>query len=123
MAQAAEGCFSRHEGIERFTDGSMMEQIEDLGAEYGDPAGCVVCHGGTPEATTAEAAHQDVPDALAESDGPQRFFPGPGAVWIACKTCGQCHTDQAARLTKSPMNTEAGNDARWGGVAELECEQ
>ena len=115
---AAEGCLSCHEGIEKFTDGPMIEQIEELGADYGDPAGCVICHGGTPDATTAEAAHQGAPQELMEADGPQMFYPDPGAVWIADNTCGQCHAGYAERLTKSLMNTEAGklqgNLWSWG---------
>ena len=58
VAQAAEGCLTCHEGIERFTDGPMIEQIEVMGEDYGDPGGCVICHGGTPSATTPEEAHK-----------------------------------------------------------------
>ncbi|MDH3792206.1 MAG: hypothetical protein OES41_10710, partial [Rhodospirillales bacterium] len=43
-AQAAgTGCLSCHEGIERFSDGAMQDTIEAIGADYGDPGGCVVC--------------------------------------------------------------------------------
>ena len=116
--RAQEGCLSCHEGIEQFTDGIMMEQIQDLGAEYGDPGGCVICHGGTPSATTAEAAHSGAPPDLTESAGPPMFYPDPGAVWIAENTCGQCHAGYAERLAKSLMNTEAGklqgNLWSWG---------
>lgn len=48
-AEAAQnGCLSCHEGIERFSDGGMQETIETMGADLGDPGGCVVCHGGDP---------------------------------------------------------------------------
>ena len=117
LAQA-KGCLSCHEGIERFADGEMMEQIETLGADHGDPGGCVMCHGGDPSATTAEAAHQGSPSELVDAGGPHLFYPDPGAVWIADKSCGQCHADYAERLTKSLMNTEAGklqgNLWSWG---------
>ena len=56
LAAAAEGCLTCHEGIERFSEGDMQDTIEAMGADLGDPGGCVVCHGGNPEATEAEAA-------------------------------------------------------------------
>jgi hypothetical protein len=112
------GCLSCHEGIERFSDGAMMDSIAALGADVGDPGGCVVCHGGTPGATTKDAAHSGAPVDLGEADGPQLFYPDPGSVWIAKNTCGQCHDGYAERLQKSLMNTEAGklqgNFWSWG---------
>ena len=48
---AEKGCLSCHEGIEDFTQGVMMETIQAMGPDYGDPDGCVVCHGGTPTGT------------------------------------------------------------------------
>ena len=114
------GCLSCHEGIEKFTGGIMMEQIEALGPDYGDPAGCVVCHGGTPTGLTAEEAHSGTVADLAEADGPHTFYPDPGAVWIADKSCGQCHDGYAERLKLSLMNTEAGklqgNLWSWGVI-------
>ncbi len=115
---AEKGCLACHEGIERFTDGPMMESIEAMGADYGDPGGCVVCHGGDPKATTAEAAHRGAPKELTDAGGPELFYPDPGSVWIAGRTCGQCHAGYAERLAKSLMNTEAGklqgNFWSWG---------
>ncbi len=115
---ASKGCQSCHEGIERFTDGPMMDAIAALGTAYNDPGGCVVCHGGNPGATTAEAAHTGTPEALKTAGGPELFYPDPGAVWIADRTCGMCHQGYAERLTKSLMNTEAGkiqgNLWSWG---------
>lgn len=115
---AEKGCLSCHTGIEQFTDGLMMETIMDTGVEHGDPGGCVICHGGTPNATTADQAHSGAPADLIEAGGPDLFFPDPGSVWIADKTCGQCHDGYAERLTKSLMNTEAGklqgNLWSWG---------
>ena len=89
------GCLSCHEGIEKFSTGAMMESIAALGADVGDPGGCVVCHGGTPGATTRDAAHSGTPADLKEADGPQLFYPDPGSVWIAKNTCGQCHDGYA----------------------------
>jgi hypothetical protein len=80
---APTGCLSCHEGIERFSDGAMQDTIEAMGADLGDAGGCVVCHGGDPAATTAEAAHEGAPKDLTEAGGPQRFYRDPGSVSIA----------------------------------------
>ncbi len=115
---AEKGCLACHDGIEKFTDGLMIEQIEAMGADFNDPAGCVVCHGGTPGATTAQEAHQGSPSDLVEAGGPHVFYPDPGAITVADKACGQCHDGYASRLAKSLMNTEAGklqgNLWSWG---------
>ena len=117
-AAAEKGCLSCHEGIERFTDGAMIEQIEAMGADFNDPGGCVICHGGTPGATSAEAAHRSAPAELTEAGGPHLFYPDPGANTVSNKACGQCHDGYTERLTKSLMNTEAGklqgNLWSWG---------
>lgn len=117
-AAREKGCLSCHQGIERFTDGPMIEAIEAMGADVADPGGCVVCHGGTPGGTTKELAHAGTPKDLVDANGPQMFYPDPGSVWIADKTCGQCHDGYAERLRKALMNTEAGklqgNFWSWG---------
>ncbi|MDP5220114.1 hypothetical protein Q5Y75_23230 [Ruegeria sp. 2205SS24-7] len=117
---AEKGCLSCHEGIEKFTTGAMMETIEAIGPDYGDPAGCVVCHGGNAQGLTAEQAHEGTHPELADAGGPHMFYPDPGAVWIADKSCGQCHDGYAERLIKSLMNTEAGklqgNLWSWGVI-------
>ena len=108
VSGSGKGCLSCHSGIERFSDGVMMQAIEALGQAHGDPAGCVVCHGGNPTATTAEEAHEGTPETLIQANGPEMFYPDPGNVWIANKSCGQCHPGYAERVQKSLMNTEAG---------------
>ncbi|MFQ5563117.1 MAG: cytochrome C [Parvularculaceae bacterium] len=112
------GCLSCHEGIEKFSSGVMQDTIEAMGASFGDPGGCVVCHGGDPAAATAETAHVGAPADLTAAMGPEMFYPDPGSVWIASRTCGQCHQGYAERLAKSLMNTEAGklqgNLWSWG---------
>ena len=112
------GCLSCHEGIEDFTQGVMMETIWSMGPDYGDPEGCVVCHGGNPQGLTADEAHSGTVALLAEDGGPHTFYPDPGSVWIADRSCGQCHDGYADRLMKSLMNTEAGklqgNLWSWG---------
>ncbi len=112
------GCLSCHEGIEDFTEGRMMDDILALGENYGDDAGCTVCHGGNIAGLTPEEAHKGAPDFLSGRGGPDTFFPDPGSVWIAEKTCGQCHAGYSTRLERSLMNTEAGklqgNFWSWG---------
>ena len=85
-----------------------MIAIEAMGVAFSDPGGCVVCHGGDPNATSKEDAHHGAPERLTTTGGPPMFFPDPGSVWIADRTCGQCHKGYADRLIKSLMNTEAG---------------
>ena len=102
------GCLNCHAGIEEFSEGPMMVAIQAMGTAYSDPGGCVICHGGDPSATGKEDAHHGAPERLAATGGPPMFFPDPGSVWIADRTCGQCHQGYADRLEKSLMNTEAG---------------
>jgi len=84
----------------------------------GDPGGCVICHGGNPKGLDKNAAHAGSPKSLADDGGPDMFFPDPGSVWIAEKSCGQCHEGYASPLQRSLMNTEAGklqgNLWSWG---------
>ncbi len=113
------GCLSCHEGIESIREeGSvMLTTIEAMGRGYGDPAGCVVCHGGTPSATTYAKAHQGTP-ANMSATGPKEYYPDPGSLFIADNTCGQCHPNYVYRLERGLMNTEAGkiqgNLHTWG---------
>jgi len=93
------GCVDCHEGIEPIRDAAspMMRQIMGMGRGLGDPAGCVVCHGGDPAATTKENAHQG-----------RAFYPDPGSPWVNEQTCGQCHLEHVATQWNSLMMTEAG---------------
>ena len=92
--------------------------IGAMGKSHGDPGGCVICHGGNPQATNSEDAHKGIPVSL--TSGPKEFYPDPGSMWIAQNSCGQsgCHTDHVYRLERSLMNTEAGkiqgNLHTWG---------
>ena len=119
------GCLSCHDGIEdiRASDSPMMIQIKAIGTGNGDPAGCVTCHGGNPKGTDVETAHKGSPEGLKNGNGPQDFYPDPGSVWIADRSCGQCHIDYAYRVERSLMNTEAGkiqgNLHTWG-IAEVQ---
>ena len=55
---------------------------------------------------------------LSSGLGPQEFYPDPGSIWIANRTCGQCHPGYSYRLERALMNTEAGkiqgNLHTWG---------
>ena len=98
-AAADSGCMACHGEIEpiREPGSEMMRQIMDAGEAIGDPAGCVVCHGGNAnEHKDVEAAHGD------------EFYPDPGSPWINDRTCGQCHTEQVRVQWQSLMMTEAG---------------
>lgn len=88
-----------HKGIEdiRPLASDMMQEILDRGRDAGDPAGCVVCHGGNPKATTKEEAH-----------GGDAYYPDPGSPWINENTCGLCHVELVDTQWQSLMMTEAG---------------
>ena len=97
--QSTSGCLECHQGIEPIReDGSeMLGEILALGEAKGDPAGCVVCHGGDPAAEEKEAGHQG-----------KAFYADPGSSWINKKTCGLCHPDHVRVQWHSLMMTEAG---------------
>ncbi len=93
------GCMKCHAGIELIRDAQsqMMKQIMARGQEMGDPAGCIVCHGGDASVTDdKQLAHGD------------DFYPAPGSPWINEQTCGQCHADHVRVPWQSLMMTEAG---------------
>ncbi len=121
LSEAQEkGCLSCHQGIESIRDPQslMMIQIVARGQIAGDPGGCVVCHGGNPQATDYQKAHEGSPEAMIQINGPTTFYRDPGSIHIAEKTCGQCHTGYVYRLQRALMNTEAGkiqgNLHTWG---------
>ncbi|MEE9603367.1 MAG: cytochrome c3 family protein, partial [Thermoguttaceae bacterium] len=97
--QPTSGCLKCHQGIEpiRHAESEMMQEIFALGRGRGDPAGCVVCHGGDARAEDKEAAHTG-----------RAFYPDPGSPWINKKTCGPCHSDHVRTQWHSIMMTEAG---------------
>ena len=119
---AGKGCLSCHKGIEDIRDqkSGMMAMINSLGTTHGDADGCIMCHGGDPTASEANAAHGKSPESLVKAQGPQTFYPDPGAMDVNKFSCGQsaCHQGYAERVEKSLMNTEAGkiqgNLHTWG---------
>ena len=112
------GCLSCHEGIEQFTESRMWDDILEEGEAHADDNGCVICHGGNPRGLNPKQAHRGAPKSLTAKKGSECFYPDPGAIRIADKSCGQCHSSYVERLTKSLMNTEAGklqgNLWSWG---------
>ncbi|MBM9514411.1 hypothetical protein [Desulfogranum marinum] len=121
-AYGASGCSTQecHQGIADIkpADHKMMRTLKITGSQHGDPDGCVMCHGGNPKATKKEEAHKGVPPTLRIAPGPKDYYPDPGSIWIAEKSCGACHPGYVYRSTLGLMNTEAGkiqgNLATWG---------
>ncbi|MBW1862638.1 MAG: cytochrome C, partial [Deltaproteobacteria bacterium] len=113
--QTGNGCLKCHQGIESIMpqDSYMMMGIDGVGGDYGP---CVVCHGGNPAVTTKKEAHKGAPE---EVDA-ETFYPDPGSLWIADKTCGVsgCHEGYVYRLMRTVKNTEIGkiqgNEWAWG---------
>lgn len=100
---AGSGCMACHAGIEMIREpgAEMLQQIMGRGESLGDPAGCVVCHGGD----ASETKDKDVAHAGGPIGG---FYADPGSPWVNDRTCGQCHEDQVRVQWQSLMMTEAG---------------
>lgn len=104
---AGQYCLSCHNGIEpaRPLGSPMMQEILALGAQLGDPNGCVVCHGGTPSATEDKnLAHKGVPRGSLLAT----FTPVPAAMQVNVNTCGRCHKDHIYNSHRGLMATDAG---------------
>lgn len=103
----AAGC---HAGVEaiRPPGSGMLVALRERGSAFGDPDGCVVCHGGDPTATDPSLAHQGSPAGLEAERGPEGFYPDPASPWINERTCGQCHAELVRAQWNSLMMTEAG---------------
>lgn len=100
-------CLTCHNGIEptRPHASEMMQQIYALGKKGGDPNGCIVCHGGSPQETQQkEKAHHGAPAVNKQT----YFTPVPGALQVNENTCGLCHADHRYNVQRSLMNTDAG---------------
>ncbi len=113
-----DSCVKCHKGIESIRDpkSEMMKQIVAMGKGMGDSGGCVVCHGGNPNAGSAKEAHKGAPKSHPGSLS--AFVRDPGSYWIMDKTCGICHADTVSNMKKALMATEAGkiqgNLHTWG---------
>ncbi len=124
---AENNCLKCHNGIENIRDphSKMMKEINELAEKAGYPGNsCIVCHGGNPDATTKEQAHNGTVKAFKTGiefegkivKGPQNFYPDPGSPWINKYTCGICHEAQVKTQYRSLMFTEAGKiqGVLWG---------
>ncbi len=111
-------CLSCHKGINPIREhtSGMMKEIYDIGVKAGDPNGCIVCHGGNPDALTAASAHKGSVNYFINNLGPKEFFPDPGSSWININSCGQCHLEQVSSQMNSLMMTEQGKiqGTLWG---------
>jgi hypothetical protein len=125
-AAGQSGCLHCHAGIEDIAPSKspMMVQIRMVGQLRGDPAGCVVCHGGDPKADNVQAAHQGAPKVSkhCHCPTPEAFYPDPGDLDVAEHTCGQCHRGYTQRLHRSLMATEAGKIAATLKAWEVQSE-
>ena len=103
-------CLTCHQGIApiRQHSSDMMKEIYKKGLKAGDPNGCILCHGGNPDAKTAKEAHRGTVAYFSNHDGPKDFYPDPGSSWINENTCGQCHQEQVGAQMNSLMMTEQG---------------
>ena len=103
----AQGC---HGGIEpiRRPETGMFKALQKLGREHGDADGCIVCHGGDPQATQAAFAHRGAPASLTAAGGADEFFADPASPWVNQQTCGLCHPKLVRAQWASLMMTEAG---------------
>jgi len=101
------GCHASIEPIRAY-DSGMMKAVMALGADVGEPDGCTICHGGTPDGVTAPEAHSGAMAALSSEGGPDEFYADPASPWINDKTCGRCHEELVAAQHNSLMMTEAG---------------
>ncbi len=86
----------------------MFQQILGRGRAWGDPDGCIVCHGGDPAARTVAAAHSGSRKEVRAGGGPDAFYPDPASPWVNPRTCGQCHAQLVRTQWNSLMMTEAG---------------
>lgn len=103
-------CLSCHHGIApiRGHQTKMMKEIYKKGNKAGDPNGCIICHGGNPQALTAKEAHRGTLQYFKTHEGPKAFYPDPGSPWINKNSCGMCHKEQVATQMNSLMMTEQG---------------
>ena len=101
-----EGCLTCHEGIE-----DIVDPASDMGRQIANQGECTICHGG-------DASITDDVDAAHEVEFEGTFYPDPGSLTVAGKTCGRCHIDYDYTLERALMNTEAGkiqgNLWAWG---------
>ncbi|RUM68178.1 MAG: cytochrome C [Sulfurovum sp.] len=119
LAGTENTCIKCHDGLAsiRAHDSGMMQAIlkkaKEAGAKGND---CVVCHGGSPDQESKEAAHSGTLAYFLTHEGPKAFYPYPASPWINKNTCGMCHPKQVEAQENNLMATEQGkiHGAMWG---------
>jgi hypothetical protein len=116
---ANNSCLECHKGIENIRDphSKMMKAIYKIAHKAGHTGNdCIVCHGGRPEQSNKDLAHNGTVRYFLENKGPKDFYPAPGSTWINKNTCGMCHQEQVDAQMNSLMMTEQGKiqGTLWG---------
>ena len=131
-----EGCAKCHDNIEPMHRYNNKGDVFDKLDEGKDAQGltCTSCHGGNPAATTQKDAHVQpkfpkewgCKDGECSSRNPERTntllaketrefvrFVNPGDFRVISQSCGQCHTDEGEKVSRSMM---AHGSMLWGAA-------
>ncbi|PYT01706.1 MAG: hypothetical protein DMF63_02345 [Acidobacteria bacterium] len=131
-----EGCLKCHNNIEPMHRYNARGDVFDTldGGKDAQGLSCTSCHGGNPAAATQEAAHVqprfpkewDCKDGKCSSRNPERTntlltkesasfvrFINPGDFRVVAQSCGECHSDQAQKVSRSMM---AHGGMLWGAA-------
>ncbi|MFM9904694.1 MAG: hypothetical protein ACKVQJ_09010 [Pyrinomonadaceae bacterium] len=131
-----EGCATCHKNIEPMHRYNARGDVFDKLDEGKDAQGltCTSCHGGNPAATTQKDAHVQprfpkewgCKDGNCSSRNPERTntliakesrefvrFVNPGDFRVVSQSCGQCHTDENQKVSRSMM---AHGSMLWGAA-------
>ena len=133
-----EGCVKCHTNIEPMHRYNATGDVFDKLVDGRDAQGlsCTGCHGGNPSATTQNAAHVkpkfpkqwgcNKPDGGCSSRNPERSntlltkesrefvrFVNPGDFRVVQQSCGECHTDENAKVSQGMM---AHGAMLWGAA-------
>ena len=133
---ATEGCLKCHNNIEPMHRYNARGDVFDTldGGKDAQGLSCTSCHGGNPVATTQEAAHVqprfpddwNCKDGKCSSRNPERTntllakesrnfvrFINPGDFRVVAQSCGECHSDEAQKVSRSMM---AHGAMLWGAA-------
>ncbi len=132
----AEGCLKCHNNIEPMhrynASGDVFYELKEGRDAQG--LSCTSCHGGNPAATTQKEAHVqprfpkqwNCKDGNCSSRNPERTstlltkessefvrFINPGDFRVVAQSCGECHTDENQKVSRSMM---AHGAMLWGAA-------
>ncbi len=131
-----EGCMKCHNNIEPMHKYNATGDVFDVLKEGKDAQGlsCTACHGGNPAATTQKDAHVqpkfpkewNCKNGECSSRNPERTntllarersefvrFINPGDFRVVAQSCGECHTDENQKSSRSMM---AHGAMLWGAA-------